>query len=87
MKHVKPKSKSQDPEPKATAPCGAAGQFLTVRQLAARWQISARHVHRIIERGELRVHNFGRSIRIARNDIELFELRHRSQGLSARGSS
>lgn len=75
MKHVKSKSKEADP--KATAPRGSAGRFLTVKQLAARWQISSRQVHRIIQSKELRVHHFGRSIRIAIEDIELFEFRNR----------
>lgn len=54
-------------------------RFLTVKQLAARWQISARQIHRIIADGELKVHRFGRSVRIAIEDIELFEFRNRSQ--------
>lgn len=53
--------------------------FLTVKQLAARWQISVRQVHRIIADGDLRVHRFGRSIRIAIEDIELFEFRNRGR--------
>lgn len=54
-------------------------RFLTVKQLAARWQISTRQVHRIIADGDLKVHRFGRSVRIAIDDVELFEFRNRSQ--------
>ncbi|MBN8911750.1 MAG: helix-turn-helix domain-containing protein [Rhizobiales bacterium] len=53
-------------------------RFLTVKQLATRWQISARQIHRIIADGDLKVHRFGRSVRIAIEDVELFEFRNRS---------
>lgn len=59
-------------------PNGLGGtRFLTVKQLAIRWQISERQVHRIIADGGLKVHRFGRSVRIAIEDIELFEFRNR----------
>lgn len=54
-----------------------AGPFLTVKQLAIRWQLSERQVHRIIADGGLKVHRFGRSVRIAIEDVELFEFRNR----------
>lgn len=80
----KTKSKFEDADPKTTASQGpAARQFLTVKQLATRWQISQRQVHRIIANGDLRVHRFGRSVRVALDEIELFELRHRSHFLAA----
>jgi excisionase family DNA binding protein len=60
------------------------GRFLTVKQLAARWQISTRQVHRIIADGGLKVHRFGRSVRIAIEDIELFEFRNRGRDVSSR---
>lgn len=59
-------------------------RFLTVNQLATRWQISTRQVHRIIADGGLKVHRFGRSIRIAIEDIELFEFRNRGHRESLR---
>lgn len=52
-------------------------RFLTVKQLAIRWQISPRQIHRIIAEGDLKVHRFGRSVRIAIEDVELFEFRNR----------
>lgn len=52
-------------------------RFLTVKQVAARWQISERQVHRFIAAEQLAVHKFGRSVRVAENDVLLFELRSR----------
>lgn len=52
-------------------------RFFTVKQLAARWQISERQVHRFIESGALAAHRLGRSLRIAENDVLLFELQCR----------
>lgn len=67
---------SADPAASNGKPPASTRSFLTIKQLAARWQISQRQVHRIIKSGELRVHHFGRSIRIAIEDIELFEFRN-----------
>jgi excisionase family DNA binding protein len=51
--------------------------FLTVREVARRWQISRRQVHRYIKSGDLKVHHFGRAVRIAMDDVLLFEFRCR----------
>ena len=51
-------------------------RFLTVKQLAIRLQISERQVHR-----------FGRSVRIAIEDIEFFEFRNRSHREPARDTA
>lgn len=52
-----------------------SGRFFTVKQLAARWQISERQVHRFIRNGALVAHRFGHSLRIAEDQVVLFELR------------
>jgi excisionase family DNA binding protein len=52
-------------------------RFFTVKQLAARWQISERQVHRFIESGALTAHRIGRSLRIAESDVLLFEFQCR----------
>ena len=57
-----------------------ASGFLTVREVATRWQISRRQVDRYIKGGELKVHYFGRAIRIAMEDVLLFEARRRRVG-------
>lgn len=62
-------------------------RFLTVKQLAIRWQISERQVHRLIADEDLKVHRFGRSVRIAIEDIELFEFRNRGQRGSPRDTT
>jgi excisionase family DNA binding protein len=54
--------------------------FLTVKDVAERWALSERQVRRIIASGELRVRHIGRSVRIAIEDIELFE--HRCRGVA-----
>lgn len=52
-------------------------RFFTVKQLAARWQMSERQVHRFIQSGTLVAHKLGRSLRIAEDDILLFEWQSR----------
>lgn len=39
-------------------------EFLTVQDLAERWQISPRQIRRYIEVGELKVARFGSAVRI-----------------------
>ena len=51
--------------------------FLTIEEVAKRWQISRRQVHRYIRSGDLKAHYFGRSVRIAIEDVLLFEMRCR----------
>jgi excisionase family DNA binding protein len=52
---------------------GTTPTFLTVREVAARWKSSERHIWRMIADGRLRVHRIGRLVRIALADIVLFE--------------
>ncbi|WP_168734616.1 helix-turn-helix domain-containing protein [Ollibium composti] len=52
-------------------------QFFTIKQLAKRWQVSERQVHRFVHSGVLVAHKFGRSLRIAEDNVLLFELRSR----------
>lgn len=52
-------------------------RFYTVKQLALRWAVSERQIHRFIQADELPAHRFGRSVRIAENDVLLFELQSR----------
>jgi excisionase family DNA binding protein len=52
-------------------------EFLTILQLSVRWQLSQRQIKREIERGTLIAHRFGRSVRIAKEDILLYEATRR----------
>lgn len=63
------------PEPPAVPRVSACREerFFTVKQLAARWQISERQVHRFIQSDALVASKFGRSLRIAERDVLLFE--------------
>lgn len=47
--------------------------FLTIKELASRWRLSTRQVHRIIAREQLPVFGPGRIVRIALKDIMVFE--------------
>jgi excisionase family DNA binding protein len=51
--------------------------FLTVNELAARWKMSVRNMRRLIARGDLPVHRFGRLIRISLKDVVVFEVENR----------
>ncbi len=46
--------------------------FLTVKDVAQRLQLSPKSVRRLIDEGMLRVHHFGRAIRIAEEDLNQF---------------
>ncbi len=46
--------------------------FLTVKGVAQRLQLSEKTVRRRIDEGMLRVHRFGRAIRIAEEDLIQF---------------
>ncbi len=48
-------------------------EFFTMDQLAERWQRDKRSIMRDIASGKLVVHHFGRSVRIAKDDILLYE--------------
>lgn len=51
----------------------ADASFLTVAQLVSRWQISERHIRRLIDTNALSVHRFGRKVRIARDEVLAYE--------------
>jgi excisionase family DNA binding protein len=47
--------------------------FYTVAQLAMRWGISERQVHRYLASGELVATRFGRSVRMSADEVARFE--------------
>jgi excisionase family DNA binding protein len=49
--------------------------FLTVEQLADRWQVSERTVRRMIERGELRALRVGPQLRVPLEVLDRYEMR------------
>ena len=51
--------------------------FYTVKQLADRWQRHERSIQRDIAEGALEAHHFGRSVRVSRDDVLLFEAKKR----------
>ncbi len=51
--------------------------FWTIQGLAKDLEVSERTVHRWIDAGDLIVHRFGRSVRIADNDRRAFLAAHR----------
>lgn len=63
---------SSKPAPLALKPQTSGGEFLTVRQVADRLQVSDRQVWRWIETGELLATRFGRSVRIHIDDFRAF---------------
>ncbi len=52
--------------------------FWTIQDLAKDLEVSERTVHRWIDAGDLIVHRFGRSVRIADNDRRAFLAAHRA---------
>jgi excisionase family DNA binding protein len=50
-----------------------AAAFYTVAQLATRWGISERQVHRYIASGQLIATRFGRSVRVSADEVARFE--------------
>lgn len=54
-----------------------ARRFLSVDDVAQELGVSPKHVRRAIARGELRVHRFGRAIRVAPDDLERYVGQHR----------
>lgn len=58
--------------------------YLTVKDIAAEFGVSARSVWRWIDDGDLVVHRFGRAVRIAPADRDSFAARCR--GVSSGGS-
>ena len=51
----------------------ATRDFWTIKQLADRWQCSKKKVHRLIAKGDLVAHRFGRQVRISRRDAINYE--------------
>jgi excisionase family DNA binding protein len=48
-------------------------EFFTAAELAQRWQMSERHVRRLIKSGELDTHRFGRVVRISLAQLLIYE--------------
>ena len=51
----------------------SAEPFWTPRQIARRWQVSARTVRRLIEAGELRACRMGMQLRVQHGDLLSYE--------------
>lgn len=47
--------------------------FLTVNEIADRWQTSTRKIRRMIDAGELVAHRIGRHIRVSESDLLAYE--------------
>jgi excisionase family DNA binding protein len=47
-------------------------RFYTVDEVADYFRLSTRSIHRLIEKGELVAHRFGRAVRIAKSSIDAF---------------
>ncbi len=45
----------------------------TVEELAARWCVCTRTIHRLLRRGKLRAVKIGRATRIRESEVERFE--------------
>jgi excisionase family DNA binding protein len=61
----------------AKKPDSSTKAFWTIHGLAEDLDVSERTVHRWIDAGDLIVHRFGRSLRIADNDRRAFLAAHR----------
>jgi excisionase family DNA binding protein len=62
---------------KPSKPISPDAEFLDVGQVASRWNVSTRHVHRMIANGELKVVRFGRAVRIPLSAVLLWEVSQR----------
>lgn len=51
----------------------SAPHFLTVDEIADRWQTSTRKIRRMIDAGELVAHRFGRHVRVSESDLLAYE--------------
>jgi len=51
--------------------------FLTITETAERLKVSPKTVRRWIARGDLKIHRFGRQIRVSEGDFKAFTARHR----------
>ena len=61
--------------------------FFTVKQIAAKLQISLSMVYAMIARGELACHEFGSCKRIRAEDLEAFLSTNRKEGIRRRPRS
>jgi excisionase family DNA binding protein len=52
--------------------------LLRVPEIARRLQLAQRSVWRLIDGGELKVHRFGRAVRVSEADLAAFQAQHRS---------
>lgn len=57
-----------------TAEAENSETWLSVKEVAARWRISAMSVYRLIDSGDLKACKFGRSVRINLADVEQYEI-------------
>lgn len=64
--------KSISPPPTPT-PLVERGEYYTVAGLAARWQVTPRHIHNIMSRGEIKVLHLGRAVRIPFKEVLIYE--------------
>ncbi len=67
---VSRKNPRKDPDPASVVDDSHLEQYLTVDQAARVAQVSPRHIRRLIARGDLRVHRFGRAVRISVTDLK-----------------
>ncbi len=54
-------------------PAHSPKPFFTIRDIAERWQCSERQVRRVIQKGDLSAHKFGRLVRISEADLRIYE--------------
>ena len=52
-------------------------RLLAVADISDLLRVSTKTVHRWIERGDLRVHRLGRSVRVSQDDLDAFLAKHR----------
>jgi excisionase family DNA binding protein len=55
----------------------AGSRWYTANEIANRVKVSVRSVRRWIDQGDLRVHRFGRAVRVSSEDLEAFERQSR----------
>ena len=70
------------PPPRPAAPDAAAATTVlhAVKTVAARLDVSPRHIHRLVAAGELPVHRIGRAVRISEDDLRRFLAARRRAG-------
>ena len=65
------------------APIPSSPAFLSVQDIAARFQVSTKTVRRLLNRGDIPVQRVGRQIRVSPDDLALYLTRSR-QAVSTR---